>query len=126
MARIFLSWRRLIVCMKKLLLLSAVLLGTVVASQAGVHVDIGIGFLFPYSERIIISAPPPVCAPPPVYVEPRYCVPAPRVVYVPPPVVYVPQRYYYYSRPTYYSGRSDWNHEHGQSGWNSHGNSHRR
>ena len=119
MAEISSRRSRLIFRMKKILLLSAVLLGTSVASQAGVHLDIGIGFLFPAP---VIVQPAPACASPPVFVEPHYCEP-PQVVYVPPPVIYVPQRYYY-SRPPYYAGRSDWNH--GRSGWNGHGDSHRR
>jgi hypothetical protein len=61
--------------MKKILLLSAVLLGAVTASQAGVRFSIGIPF----------PAPPVVVAPPaPVYVQP------PVETYVEPPPVYAP------------------------------------
>lgn len=66
---------RLYYCMKKILLLSAVLLGAVTASQAGVRFSIGIPF----------PAPPVVVAPPaPVYVQP------PAETYVEPPPVYAP------------------------------------
>jgi hypothetical protein len=68
--------------MKKLLLLSAVLVGAVTASQAGVRFDIGIGQ----------SWPPPLVirAPAPVYVQPApICAPAPYVV-APPAVVVAP------------------------------------
>jgi hypothetical protein len=61
--------------MKKILFLSAVLLGAVTASQAGVRFSIGIPF----------PAPPVVVAPPaPVYVQP------PVETYVEPPPVYAP------------------------------------
>lgn len=103
--------------MKKLVLLSAVLFGTVVASQAGVHVDVGIGLPFPpipLPGRVIISHPAPVYVErAPVYVAPR----------CEPPVVYVPrcepQRYY---APRPYYGHSGWGDRHGSS-WG-HGESH--
>jgi hypothetical protein len=81
--------------MKKLLVLSAVMFGTVVASRAGV--DIRIGLPLPplphivighHAPRVVVHAPP-VCAPPPRVVY----APAP-VVYAPPPrVVYAPVRH---------------------------------
>jgi hypothetical protein len=66
--------------MKKILLLSAVLLGAVTASQAGVRFSIGIP----------IPAPPVVVVPP-AYIEPAptYVEPAPEY-YAPPPVVVAP------------------------------------
>jgi hypothetical protein len=60
--------------MKKILLLSAVLLGAVTASQAGVRFSFGIP----------LPAPPVVVAPPQVYVQP------PQETYVEPPPVYAP------------------------------------
>lgn len=122
--------------MKKLLILSAVLLGTVAASQAGVHVNLGIGLPFPrlpFPGRVIIShpapfyvEPAPYCEPERVYVEP-YC-PPPRVVYVPEPRYYPPvyQSYQYgrggySSRPNYYEGRST---SHNYSGRSHHYDSH--
>src|SRR5689334_12420991 len=123
----FMNSPRPILRMKKLILLSAVLLGTAVASQAGVHVDVGFGLPFPpipLPGRVIISQPAPVyvergpvCEPAPVYVEPR-CEPAPRVVYVPQPR--------YYSYPSYRYGHSNWGHHDshssrgGHSDWDNH------
>src|SRR5690242_17337771 len=71
---------RLYYYMKKILLLSAVLLGAVTASQAGVR--------FSFS----IPGPPVVVAPPaPVYVEPPQTYVEPPPVYAPaPPVVVAP------------------------------------
>jgi hypothetical protein len=73
--------------MKKLLLLSAVLLGAVSASHAGVRVDLGIGI--PLPREIVIGHPAPVYVEPaPVYEPaPAYYPPAP--VYCPPPAVVV-------------------------------------
>jgi hypothetical protein len=115
----FLNEVRRILRMKKLILLSAVLFGTAVASQAGVHVDIGIGLPFPpipLPGRVIVSRPAPViverapvCPPAPVYVEPRYC-PPPRVVYVEPRG--------HYSYPSHHYGHSDWGNHGGHSGHN--------
>lgn len=123
----FLNESRRTLRMKKLILLSAVLFGTAVASQAGVHVDIGIGLPFPpipLPGRVIISRPAPV------YVEPQYC-PPPRVFYAPPPVVYVQPRGYY-SYPSHHYDHSDWGnhggrseHNGGHSGWDNRGG-HRR
>jgi hypothetical protein len=88
--------------MKKLLLLSAVLLGAVTASQAGIHFNFGIGLPLPPPPPIVIApaAPvyvqPPVYAPAPVVVTPQVYAPAPIVVtpqvYAPAPVVVVPPR----------------------------------
>ena len=64
--------------MKKLLLFSAVLLGAVSASRAGLNVSIGIGL--PLPAPVIIGAPAPLPA----------CVPVAPLVVAPPPVVFVP------------------------------------
>ena len=95
--------------MKKLLLLSAILLGAATASQAGVRINLGFGFPLPL---------PPVVAPAPVYQAPVYQAPcppvydyySPSVVVSPPPLYfgyghrygYYPYRHYYYG-PRYYS-----------------------
>ena len=71
--------------MKKLLLLSAVLLGAVTASQAGVRFDIGI----PIPAPPVVVAPPAYVQPAPTYVEPPQ-VYAPAPVVVQPPVVVGP------------------------------------
>src|SRR5438552_10129120 len=85
--------------MKKLLLVSAVLLGAVSASRAAVNISLGFGLPFP--APVIISRPaaavvvpaPPACAPiAPVVVAPS-CADV-----VPAPVVVLPPRIYY---PTY-------------------------
>jgi len=106
---------RLISRMKKLILLSAVLFGTAVASQAGVYVDIGFRLPvppLPFPGRVVISHPAPV------YVAPAYCAP-PRVVYVPPPVVCVSAPRYY-PQPVYYSKHSHGKHH----GYPKHGKHH--
>jgi hypothetical protein len=69
--------------MKKILLLSAVLLGAVTASQAGVRFSIGIPFPAP---PVVVAPPAPVYVEPPAetYVEPPVYAPAPPVVISPP------------------------------------------
>jgi hypothetical protein len=99
---------RLTCCMKKTLLLLAVLFGAVTASQAGVHVNIGIGIPLPgvviAQPAPVVIAPPPVCVPPPVVVV------APPVIVAPPPV-------YYGYRPGWYGYRGG-GHYHGwHRGW---------
>jgi hypothetical protein len=95
--------RRLTFCMKKILLLSAVLLGAVTASQAGVRVSIGIGIPWP---GVVIAQPAPVfIAPAPVCAPPRVVVVAPPVFVATPPV-------YYGCRPAWYGYRG-WEHRHG-------------
>ena len=97
---------RLICCMKRILLLSVVLLGAVSASQAGVRLSIGIGVPLP---GFVISQPAPVVvAPPPV------CV-APPAVVVAPPVILAPAPVYFGCRPGWYGYRGwehrrDWHH----------------
>ena len=104
---------RLYYCMKKILLLSAVLLGAVTASQAGVH----------FSFEIPLPPPPVVVAPPaPVYVEPPDYYAEPPPVYAPaPPIVVAPpvlefgfhDRPYYrpYSYRPYYDHDRYWHHD---------------
>ena len=69
--------------MKKIILLSAILLGAATASQAGVRLNFGFGF----------PAPPPVVVAPaaPIYIQPSaptYVPPAPD--YCPAPQAYCP------------------------------------
>ncbi len=75
---------RLIPRMKKLLLVAAVLMGGVAASQAGLNISIGIGVP---RHSVVIRHPVPVC-PPPVYIAPPVC--RPRMVVPGPPVFYQP------------------------------------
>jgi len=75
-------------CMKRILLVSAVLLGAVSASQAGVRLNLGFGLPLPPLPGIVISAPAPVLVAPPV------CV-APPVFVAPPPVVVAPPGAYF-------------------------------
>ena len=72
--------------MKKILFLSAVLLGAATASQAGVRFNLGIGIPLP--------TPPAVVVTPPAYVAsaPTYAEPAPPVC-EPAPQAYAPQGY---------------------------------
>jgi hypothetical protein len=68
---------RLILCMKKLLLLSVILVGAASASQAGVNLNFGFGFPLPtppglsfsHSARVVT----PRYVPAPVYVAPPIC-----------------------------------------------------
>jgi hypothetical protein len=89
---------RLTYCMKRILLLSAVLLGAVSASQAGVRFGIGIGIPLPYVA---------ICQPAPVVV-------APPVVYAAPPAVYLGPRVIVTPAPVYYGCRPGW---YGYRGW---------
>jgi hypothetical protein len=105
--------------MKKILLVTAVLLGVASTSHAGINLSIGIGLPFPPHIVIRPAAPvvvvePPVCAP----VAP-VCQPVAPVVVVRPPVVYAPAPVYYAPsyRHGYYAPR-DYGH------YNPRGNSH--
>jgi hypothetical protein len=102
--------------MKKLLLLSAVLLGAVSASQAGVRFNLGVGI--PLPSQVIIGAPaPPVYAQPApqYYAAPPVCEPAPIVV-VPPRIVVRPPvidfRIHGYHRPYWQQWRDEYHHGH--------------
>jgi len=79
--------------MKKSLFLSAVLLGAVSASRAGVNVSIGIGL--PLPAPVIIGPPAPLPA----------CAPVAPVVVVPPPVLFVPGPSCYVYRHGYFPHR---------------------
>src|SRR5712671_136801 len=77
--------------MKKLIVLSAGLIGAVTASQAGALHDIGVSLRLPFLPRVVVRPPPPCYqAPPVVYEAPRQFCPPPRVVYAPAPVVCTP------------------------------------
>src|SRR5438067_13812318 len=85
--------------MKKLLLLSAVLLGAASVSQAGVRFNFAINLPIPALPGMIISSPAPVCEPAPIVTAP-VCEPAPvvtapvcetPVVISPPPLVITPR-----------------------------------
>ena len=78
-----------ILCMKKLLLLSAILLGAATASQAGVRFNFDIGIPFP--PPIVVAPRAPVCVEPP---SPVYC--PPPEPYCPPPQAYCPPVETYY------------------------------
>src|SRR5436190_8132751 len=69
--------------MKKILLLSAVLIGATMASQAGVVHDIGVGLRLPFLPRVVVRAPVLPIPAPAVICE------APRQVYVATPTVAV-------------------------------------
>src|SRR5258705_13299802 len=90
--------------MKKLLLLSTVLLGAASASQAGFSVGVGIGFPIPqpvFIRRpvpVIVQPALPLCGPAPVIVAP------PGLEGVPGPVVVVPRPIYYPHRPYLHGG----------------------
>ena len=94
---------RLTCCMKRTLLLSAVLFGVVAASQAGVQLNIGINIPLP---GVVIAAPAPaIVAPPVVWAAPPAVIVAPPFVVAPPPV-------YYVYRPGWY-GYSGWGYHRG-------------
>jgi hypothetical protein len=100
--------------MKKLLALSAVLLGTAVASRAG-GIDVRIGLPLPPLPRIVIGAPAPhvIVHEPRVVVRPTICAPAPMYVRPPvcPPPVVVPRRRLAYA-PAYYCAPHCRHHHH--------------
>src|SRR5438067_11374104 len=65
--------------MKKLLLLSAVVLGAASVSQAGVRLNIGFNLPLPAPPVAVFSRPAAVCAPAPLVTAP-VCEPAPVVL----------------------------------------------
>jgi hypothetical protein len=83
--------------MKKIVLISAITLGAISASQAGVRFGFGIGVPLVAPAPVVCSPPVVYQAPAPVYVAPAPVYQAPSVAYCPPPVVYVPA-------PTLYFG----------------------
>src|SRR6266496_3102379 len=94
--------------MKKILLLSAMLLGAVSVSQAGIHLHLGLPLPpLPPLPRVSVTVPAPVYAPPvcpPVYsyAPDYYC---PPTVVVRPPVVRFGFGYPYYGHyGRYYHG----------------------
>src|SRR5215472_5527316 len=75
--------------MKKLALLTAILLGAASASQAGIRFSFGIGI--PVGPPVVTCPAPVYVTPAPVYVAPTpVCHAPPPLVYTPPPVVYAP------------------------------------
>jgi len=107
--------------MKKLFLLTAVLLSAATVSRAGVSFSLGLGIpLGPagYGPPVAYQAPPAYCAPAPVYAAPG---PAyyPPVVVSPPRLVCAPNLYLGFG-PRWY-GRSGGYHGpyygHGYRGW---------
>src|SRR5947208_5897628 len=98
--------------MKKILLLSAVLLGAASVSQAGIHLHLGLPLPpLPPLPRISITAPAPVYAPPvcpPAYsysYAPDYDYCPPSVVVRPPVVSFGFGYPYYRSYGNYYGHR---------------------
>jgi len=88
--------------MKKILLLSAVLLGAVSASQAGIHLHLGLPLPpLPPLPGVSITVPAPVYAPAYSY-APDYC---PPTVVVRPPVVSFGFGYPYYGSYGHYYDR---------------------
>src|SRR2546427_8955611 len=72
--------------MKKIFLLTAVLIGAASASQAGVRLNFGVTLPFvPPPEQVIISRPAPVVVSPPACETPAPVYEAPAPVYEAPP-----------------------------------------
>lgn len=99
--------------MKKILLLTAVLLGAATASQAGVRFSFGIPL--PAPPAVVVAPPAPVYVQPPqeAYVAPpAVCAPAPVVV-APPAIEFGFGGYHrpYYRDYHYYHGPY-WGHDH--------------
>jgi hypothetical protein len=121
---------RLYYYMKKILLLSAVLLGAVTASQAGgVHFSIGIPF--PAPPVVVAPAPPVVvAAPAPAYIAPPsvYVAPAPMYAPAPPVVVAPPVIQFGFSTPYYhsYGYHPYYGHDHYYHGYHGHDGGHYR
>jgi hypothetical protein len=76
--------------MKKLILVSAVLVGAASASLAGVLPGPGLHIKLPFLPEIAVRAPAPVIPTPPVVVAPRAIYDAPREFMVAPAVVCPP------------------------------------
>jgi hypothetical protein len=105
--------------MKKLLLLSAILVGAATASQAG-GIHFGFNLPLPPLPGIVIGAPAPVVAPGYYYQSPGYAYP-PAYAYggpvCEPPVVVSP--YAYYGGGYYHRGYGGWDRDRdwGHRGW---------
>ncbi len=104
--------------MKKLILLSAVLLGAASAARAGVSFNIGIGF--PIAPPVVACPAPVYTAPAPVYVAPPPVVYSPPVVYRPPVVCAPAPSIYLGFGAGCYGPRYGWGH---YRGWG-HGGEH--
>ena len=103
--------------MKKLLLVSAVLLGAISASQAGVRLNIGLSLPVPPLPGLVFCPPTPVVVAP---VPQPYC--------APPVVSYGYGCYGYGYAPRYY-GHANWDHHRGyrdSRGWDHDRGGHRR
>jgi hypothetical protein len=103
--------------MKKILLLTGILLGVATASQAGVRFSFG--FPVPVPPPVVVAPPAPVYVQPPqvYYPEPQVYAPAPVVVA--PPIIEFGfrdyRRPYYRDYPYRYRapyGHRDWDHDH--------------
>src|SRR5436190_831717 len=94
--------------MKKMLLLSAILIGVASVSQAAVRFDLGLGLPLPPLPGVVFSRPapvvvapdPPVCETPP----PVCSTPEPQAYYAPAPYVVAPPAVYF----GFGSGRYDY------------------
>lgn len=113
--------------MKKLLLLTAVVLGAATASQAGVRFNFGFGIPLPgivLNPAPVYQVPPVYTSPAPVYYPPApaYCAPAP--VYAP-PTVYGPNVYLGFGTGWYGPRYGYWGPRYGYyghyRGWGGHG-----
>src|SRR5262249_7412253 len=113
----FLGGSVLIVVMKKLILLTTVLIGAATASQAQVALNFGFG--------IPLGNPAPVYQAPPVYAALAPVCNAPAPVYTAPPVTYAPAPTVYFGFGTgwpYY--RHYYPYYHRYYGWHGYGYSH--
>ncbi|HYG22878.1 MAG TPA: hypothetical protein VEH04_08855 [Verrucomicrobiae bacterium] len=101
--------------MKKLILIAGLLTAGVAVSQAGVHLNIGIGF--PPPPRVIVSHPAPVYCPPPVVVAPPAWT----------PVVVAPHWHGgYHGRVHHRHGHSHGKYRYKEHGGHGHGHGHGR
>ena len=102
--------------MKRILLLSAALLGAASAARAGVQFNFGIGLPLPPLPGIVIGRPAPVVVAPPVCSVPALVVVAPPSIYLG-----VGPGCHGYRYPCYRGhawGRHDeWRHRHGAHRW---------
>jgi hypothetical protein len=92
--------------MKKTLVLAAVLLGAVSASQAGVHFGFGLNLPLPPLPGVVIGQPAPAYSAPSY--SPYYGYNAAPPVYVAPPSVYVAPPPVYFGWGPYWHARRGW------------------